>query len=229
MKLLIVALLTITCCLLSQAVLIEDDFDDGNADGWLIMYGEGTYFVNDSLCYDISYSGTSDVNPAVIRGDSANIFMTISDYSVLLEGICHAPSDFIGVYMRGTYDETGYVLWLRYDAPADVAIFRHDGPGSYTNIENVLFTLNYDEPYWIRFESHADTLKGKVWQGTVGDEPAPWLLTAVDDAYQNNGFMGFVTGQYDSGPAHAELDNVLVTAVTTALDQTTWAEIKALF
>lgn len=229
MKTLIIVLLVLSTVLFSLDTLFVDDFSDGTPDGWMPLFGEGTYFVNASQRYDISYTGTNHVTPAVVRGDSANIYMTVNDYSVLLEAICHSPSDYIGIYARGTLAHTGYVMWMRYDVN-EIHIFRHDGPSNWTSIGEVAFTLTYDEHYWIRFECEGGTLRCKAWQGLQGDEPSGWILTAFDYTWDDYGFMGFVTGQYGEGDSHAEFDNVVVTAVEpSALEQSTWSTIKAVF
>lgn len=228
MKTFTIALLLLPAMLLGEEILFEDDFSDGYADGWMPLYAEGTYFVNDGFRYDISYDGENDVDPCVIRGDSSSIYMTVNDYSVLLEGIGHAPSDFIGIFIRGSLSHTGYVMWLRFSSN-NVDIFRHDGPGVWSPIASISHDVNLEEYYWLRFECDGDDLRGKVWQGEPGDEPAEWLVTVVDGTWDNYGFAGFVTGKYYSnGSSHAELDNVVVTSLDPgALDQTTWAHIKA--
>jgi hypothetical protein len=229
MRLAALVLVLVAAVLATQTVLFEDDFNDGNADGWFIIMPEGTYFVNDSLRYEIAYYGTDDIDPCVVRGDSLGMYMTTEHYSVLLEGIGHSPSDYIGVFIRGTLSQTGYVMWLRYGYN-DVAIFRHEGVGSWNELTWSNYSLTYDDPYWIRFECCQDTLRGKVWEGTVGDEPAYWLVTAVDNNYCNCGFMGFVTGRYAaSGDSRAELDNVVVTSVEPVyLEASSWARIKSI-
>ncbi len=231
MKMFTIALLILPAVLLSQDILFQDDFTDGIPDGWMPLFGEGTYFVNDSLRYDISYTGPNYVTPAVVRGDSASIFMTVNDYSVLLESVVHSPSAYVGIYLRGTLGHTGYGMWTRY-SDNDILIFRHDGPGDYTTIGSIGFPLAYGEHYWLRFQCEGALMSCKAWQGTVGDEPAAWMLSVFDYAWDNNGFMGYVTGQYSSSPgnSHAEFDNVVVTSVEPQiLSQTTWAAIKATF
>ncbi len=223
-------LLVLVPVLTAQVVLFTDDFSDSNADGWLVLMPEGTYLVNDSLRYQISYTGTEDIDPCVVRGDSAGIYMTTNNYSVLLEGVGHDPSDYICVFIRGTLNHTGYVLYLRFDYN-DVCILRHDGPGQWIFLATESHTCSLEEFYWIRFECEGENLRGKVWQGTPGDEPADWLITTIDGTHTNYGFMGFLTGRYYAqGSSDAELDNVVVTSVEPgALEQSTWAGIKAIF
>jgi hypothetical protein len=92
------------------------------------------------------------------------------------------------------------------------------------------FTLSLDEPYWMRFECNQDTLRAKVWEGSVGDEPGSWMLTATDTTYCNCGFMGFTTGHVTSvGDCQAELDNVVVTSLEPlGLETSSWASIKSI-
>ena len=129
-----------------------------------------------------------------MRGDSAGIYMTTNNYSVLLEGVGHDPSAYIGVFLRGTFSHTGYTLFLRYGYN-DLVILKHDGEVEWVllSIENI--SLSLEEFYWIRFECEEDNLRGKVWQGTAGDEPAEWMITAQDATFSNYGFMGFITGR----------------------------------
>lgn len=231
MKILLAAAL-ITGLAFAQGTLFEDDFNDGDAIGWIAIFSEGNHFVNDSLRYEISYDGMNAIDPCVVRGDSAGIYMTTNNYSVLLEGIGHDPSDYIGVYLRGTLGHTGYGLYLRFGFD-DICIMRHDGPDNYTLIGSVGYTCSLDEFYWMRFECEDNTLKGKVWQGAAGDEPGDWMIISFDNSYANYGLMGFLTGRYSSTPgsSHAQVDNVTVTGFppSQALEQITWAGIKYSF
>ncbi len=220
------AVLALPGLLSAETILFHDDFNDGDAVGWIPMFGEGTYFVNSSFRYELSYSGPNNVDPCTVRGDSLGIYMCVSDYSVVLEGICHDPSDFIGVFLRGTFAETGYALFLRYPYQ-DLSIMRHDGPGVHIPLKDVSFNLEYEANYWIKFQCEGNSLTGKVWQGTVEDEPAEWTIATTDATYSNCGFAGFVTGNVYSGDSHAEFDNVMVTTDYVALEAFTWGAIKA--
>ncbi len=229
MKILFIVLLVLVPVLTAQVVLFEDDFSDSNADGWFVLESQGNYFVNDSSRYQIQYTGVEDVDPCVVRGDSLGIYMTTNNYSVLLEGVGHAPSDYIGIFIRGTLANKGYTLFLRYGYD-DLCILRHDGVGQWVFIALESFPVVLEEFYWMRFECEDENLRGKVWQGTPGDEPANWMITAIDSTYNNCGFMGFITGRYSAaGDSDAELDNVVVTSLPLALHQSTWAGIKSIF
>ena len=226
MKKFSIALFFLPAVLLSQVILFQDDFSDGNPDGWIPLFPEGVYFVNASLRYDISYTGANNVDPTVVRGDSASFYMTVNDYSVLAEGIAYNPSDFLGIFLRGTMGQTGYTAYLRplYD---DICILRHDGPDIRTALGTMDSPNNLGQFYWIRFECEGNLLRAKAWQGEASDEPADWLLTVVDSVYDNYGFTGFSTGRYGFGSSHAEFDNFVVTTVGSGpLDQITWAGVK---
>lgn len=231
MKVLLFTFIMVTVpAIQAQTILFEDDFNDGNADGWTELEPEGTYIVNDSLRYELSYPGTGNVDPVVVRGDSANYYMTTTDYSVLVEVIAHDPTDYSGVAVRVMGFFTGYVAWIRYEYD-DICIFRHDAPESYVILAySSCGPLEYGEAYWVRFECEGSVLRAKLWQGTVGDEPASWLLSAVDNTYLNNGCMAMISSHDNGGSCDSEFDNVVVTAVEPgALNQETWAAVKSTF
>lgn len=68
--------------------------------------------------------------------------MTTNNYSVLLEGVGHDPSAYIGVFLRGTFSHTGYTLFLRYGYN-DLVILKHDGEVEWVllSIENISLSL----------------------------------------------------------------------------------------
>ena len=228
MKNLTIVLLVLSTVLFSQTILFEDDFNDGDAIGWMIVQPEGYYYVNDSLRYDISYDGSNQVSPAVARGDSASLFMTVQDYSVLVECIPHQPSIALGIGLRFSLGDFAYVCWIWPDFD-DIDIWRHDGVGSYLVLGSVPYSFDWDESYWVRFECEGGTLRAKAWEDP-DPEPSEWALTVFDYTYINNGCVGLTASAGSSGgPAWGEFDNVVVTTITSALDQTTWSQIKAAF
>ena len=229
MKTLAIVLLALSTVLFSQDVLFEDDFNDGDAVGWIITQPQGNYIVNEYLRYDISYDGTSQVSPFLARGDSACVFMTVQDYSALAECIPHQPSITVGVAVRFSLGDYGYICWIWPDDD-DVDIWRHDGVGSWTIIKTANYPIDWDEPYWVRFECEGSTLRAKVWQDP-DPEPVDWLLKVSDNTYINNGCIGLVATNWNGiGPAWGEFDNVVVTTIEPgALDQSTWGLIKAAF
>ena len=230
MKTLTIVLLALSTVLFSQDILFEDDFNDGDALGWIIVRSEGNYFVNDSLRYDISYDGPDQVPPTVARGDSASLFMTVQDYSVLAECIPHLPSLLVGVGVMYSLGDYGYIccLWPEGDK---FYIWRLDGIlEEYVDLGSANCSIDWDESYWVRFECEGDTLRANVWQDP-DPEPAEWMLIVSDTTYINNGCVVLYATNVDGiGPAWAEFDNVVVTTISPgALEQSTWALIKSSF
>ncbi len=230
MKTLTIALLVLSTVLFSQDILFEDDFNDGDAIGWIIVRPEGNYFVNESLRYDISYDGTGQVPPTVARGDSASLFMTVQDYSVLAECIPHLPSLLVGVGVRYSLGDYGYIWCLWADGLSFLILRIDGGPENWEDLGSIYCPIDWDEHYWVRFECDGGTLRAKVWQDP-DPEPAGWMLEVSDTTYINNGCVVLYATQANGiGPAWAEFDNVVVTTITPgALEQSTWALIKSSF
>lgn len=228
MKLFTVVLVLCLSVLNAQTVLFEDDFTDGNADGWIEWDTLATYEVNGDLRYQLSYSGADDVDGIAARGDLGSV-MSTNNYSVRVKAIAHSPTDYIGVGLRLTQQLQGYVAYLRilYN---DVCICRHESEYIYDfiGIENIA-TVNYDEPYWIRFKCENEFLMVKVWQGQSYEEPDEWLLVTSDTTYSNNGCAVLASANHLEGACDTEFDNVQVIGYPTSLEQSTWGQIKAIF
>jgi len=227
MKILAIVLLVLSTVLFSQDILFEDDFNDGNADGWIIIQPEGTYVVNDSLRYDLSYYGSNVVSPSVARGDSAIIYMSVQNYSILVECIPHLPSVALGVGVRFSLGDYGYVCWI-WPSYNDIDIWRHDGSGSWISLGSETFSFNWDEAYWIRFECDGGTLRARAWQHP-NPEPTEWDITVSDSTYTMGCIALVASGGGSGGPAWGEFDNVVVTSLPNALEHSTWSQIKAMF
>lgn len=229
MKFLLTLLIITVPVLQAQTILFEDDFSDGDADGWTEWNPDGTYEVNTDLRYQLSYPGTEDVDPIAARGDVGGTYMSTSNYSVRAKIIAHDPSDYsaIGVRMVGLLQ--GYVAFLRYDYN-DVAILRHESEFVYSFLGTMpCGELNFDEPYWLRFKCDNQYLMVKVWEGTSFQEPDEWLLIVSDTYFSNYGCMILGAVHHDEGACDVEFDNVQVIGYPDALEQSTWAGIKAAF
>ncbi|MEN8209852.1 MAG: hypothetical protein ABFR50_11450 [Candidatus Fermentibacteria bacterium] len=225
-----ILLIILTAASLSLGdILFEDDFNDGNADDWYEYPTTATYQVNDSLRYEMSYFGTGDDYALSCRGDVDPTTMSVEDYSVRVEVIGHWPTHFAGPEVRLSSDNTSYGFYLDWSLNY-CYIGKYTTSGWTTLTRHYSTSLKYDVSYWLRFECEGNTLRAKVWQGTVGDEPPVWLLSCVDYDFLNNGCMALGTGgNYPEWDFNAEFDNVLVTDPLgpAALEQTTWGSIKA--
>ena len=217
------------------AEMFEDNFNDGNADGWY----EFTTGIPDSTSYYvesgwyhmelfgmsgtvISYNGNVE--------DSLPHTMSVPDYHFYCKTTAYPGAEHVGFGCRmlsPVESEQGYILWLRYDLPSDVVIWRHDGPSSYWELAQTSYPLAYGETYWVCFRLLGGLIRAKVWQGELADEPSEWLLTAYDTTYYTPGSIGMGCHGYGTGLKHAAFNDVMVFGPTEALTPTTWGAIKS--
>ena len=217
---------------LAQGILFEDDFSDGNYDGWFTESTGATYEVNSDERFEFSYSGADSIYSLAYRGDLGET-MSEENYSVLVETITHSPTGKTGLNIRfNTVTYTAYGLYLNY-ATGNYYILRYDSFSSYTLLGAYLAYpggFDYLTPYWIRFECMIDNLRAKIWTGEAGDEPADWMIVRVDNTYQNNGCLELESLRRDNGTHFdTEFDNVVVTSIPNSLESTTWGAIKNSF
>jgi len=221
------AILTMLCY---ADILFEDDFDDGNADGWIEIVPEATYEVNGLFRYEMSFEGAENIDAVSANSDIPGQ-MSLPDYSVLVEVLAHDPCDEIAACVRlviGGTSSTGYLAMLRFDI-GEVSIKRYDGGMTWINLAQTSFSLDYEQLYWLRFECVGDSLLTKVWQDTPGDEPGEWLLAVSDGTYSEPGYFALLAAAYGGGAYDGEFDNVCVTDPTLSMTIRTWSAIKAYF
>lgn len=222
-----VTLLTAALCM--AQTLFEDDFDDGDAEGWLEVVSGPVYEVNEDLRYEMSYSGSENLDAVSVSSDFFPLQMSTPDYSVLVEVLAHDPCDEMAVCARANVsgsEPTGYLAMLRFDIN-QVLLLRYDGTYEWIILDTASFQLGYEELYWVRFQCDGDSFTGKVWQGTVGDEPDEWLVMASDQTYPDPGYFGLLAAAFGTGDYDGEFDNVCVTTPVISLVPSTWAVIKA--
>lgn len=207
-------------------ILFEDDFNDGNADGWMEIVPEATYEVNADLRYEFSFDGPENVDAISANYDGPG-YMTVPDYSVRAEAIAHDPCDEIAIILRGSSeDTTGYFGMLRFDI-GEASIRRLGAGPSWIVLASTSLNLVYEQSYWIRFECLGNMLYMKTWQGAIEDEPEEWLLSVEDETYTDPGFFALMAAAYGGGSYDGEFDNVCVTAPTQYFEHLTWGFIKA--
>ncbi len=232
MKILALILIVTSLCL-SQTIYFQDDFNDGNADGWYEFLSDANYEVNDSLRYEISYTGAADTFGLAVRGDNGTV-MSVPDYSVRVEVIASFPTQAAGVDLRFSMaDSTGYACYLNWQNNT-CSIGRYDDFFTWIALEtqSVPGGLIYGTPYWMRFECEIHDLRVKVWEGGTGDEPDDWFMDYTDYQFNDNGCMGLdVCGGPPYMDFDVEFDNVTVSEPYGAiyLEQSTWGSIKATF
>jgi len=228
----LVALMVLAPLGLAQTVLFEDDFSDGNADGWTEMVTGATYLVNSALRYEMSYYGSDSTYAFTCNGDGGTT-MSDSNYSVLFQVIAYSPTKHIGINIR-YMESTGssYALYLNFHSNYYI-IIRYDSFLSSTELGSSVYYsegFDYQTPYWVRFECYGDILRAKIWEGSSTPEPENWMIVRIDDNYVNNGCIALECLNYTSMDYLVEFDNVVVTTVVPGtLENTTWGAIKSAF
>jgi hypothetical protein len=222
-----VAILLITAQLVCGGVLFSDDFNDGDDLGWTHYGGAG--FQVWSGIYYIHHNGTG-IRGISWSGDAAGQ-MSVPDYSMT------AMVDFevghtAGIAVR--YSSAGewfYVLLL--DALNDeIVLGRAKASGAVIPLDAVSTVIYPEYDCWMRLEVTGSSLGGKVWTGSLEDEPSDWLLLASNGSQPDAGSVALMV----SGPGAAGkvtwscgFDDVTVTdEITLPLEHGTWASIKAL-
>lgn len=219
-----------------STTLFMDCFDDGNADGWTECCDEpdsALYYVENGWYHtqvDVQTSGGVYAQNGDDTTGTPHV-MSCCDYTLYCKSKAWSPTSHMGFGVRTPeypIDGDCYALWLRY-SQNDVVIFRHDGPDlEYVELDSEPFPLSYGEEYWIRFEIAGDQLYGKVWQGSLGDEPSADLLEATDGMYTDAGSILVGCQMWGGGDRHAAFDSVMV-LTPEAFDSQTWGWIKSAF
>ena len=221
--------------LASAVTLFEDCFDDGDANGWTECCDEpdsALYYVQDGWYHmdlDVQTSGGIYAQNGDDTTGTPHV-MSCCDYTLYCKSKAWSPTPHVGFGVRTPEDPLYgecYALWLRYNM-GDVVIFRHEAGGGYVILDLEPFSLSYGQEYWIRFDVEGDQLCGKVWQGSISDEPLENTLEVVDNTYTDPGSVLVGCQMYDPGSRHAAFDSVLVMG-ELGLQSDTWGAIKASF
>jgi hypothetical protein len=230
-KFLVSICLALTVPLCWGQILFDDDFDDGDADGWYEVDTGCSYTVNGDFRYEFAYEeGSDDDFCLAYRGDLGQV-MSTRDYSVMVETIAHSPTNRIGIGVRfnpGTY--TSYTAYLNHTT-GTYYIIRYDSFNDYEVLSpSMSYPGGFDHgtSYWVRFQCHADTFKVKIWEGGPSQEPENWMMTRTDDTYYVYGAAYVEAFSNPADDFNAEFDNVEVTW-EVGLEPETWAGIKASF
>lgn len=209
-------------------VLVEDDFDDGNADGWLEIPTGATYEVVDGR-YHFYQASTDTVYAGSVTGDLYGA-MSVPDYSVRAE-VEIAAGLMGGVVSRfDMFSASGYMLGLLTEGGGVLAINRID-EGVPTVLAYTMTEVTHGQEYWVRFEVSDSLLGAKIWTGDVSEEPQTWNLTVTDGSYSDPGSAGlFALDTPDRTAVEMDVwfDDFLVEDdLTLDLPAETWGGIKA--
>jgi hypothetical protein len=226
-KTIIASILLLSVPVAFAGVLFSDDFNDGDDDGWS-HYGGAGFDVSAGVYY--IYSNGTGVRGISYSGDSGGQ-MSMADYSMAARVYFDAGNT-AGIAAR--YSDSGewfYVLVLSRITD-EVILGRGKSNGGLIPLDAVPMVISPDFHCWMRLEVSGTSLGGKVWTGSLEDEPEEWLVLADDSTQPGPGSVAlFITGPYASGNVTwtCGFDDVEVSdELTLILDQGSWGAIKSL-
>lgn len=212
-------------CYLLATVLFQDDFNDGNADGWYTV-GPSNYQVQNERYH---FSGGGAVNDATsYRGDTGEV-MSTPDYSV-----CADVEIDVGIFggMMTRYSENGlYNMMLVLSVPHQALRLYRWHWSSIELIESYSFPVQAGTTYTMKMQCSGNTFAGRAWLPGES-EPEEWFVSATDTLSRPGATALFAAGT-SKDPTDVYLscffDNVAVeTPEPWVLTQSTWAGIKSL-
>lgn len=206
-------------------VLFTDDFNDGNDDGWTHI-GAASYEVID--CEYFIYNQGDRGQGKSINGDASGV-MSTSDYSVLCSIMIECGSEG-GIFVRYEGIDQWYYRMVLKPYTARILLERRKDSGPTMVMDHYNFSLHTDVRYWIRLQADGDSIRGRIWSGSVADEPDVWHLEAEDAVHQEAGSFGLFAGGYGKNRVSWSciFDDVAVsTPLELRLSQVTWASIKS--
>lgn len=210
---------------LVSTVFFQDDFNDGNADGWFTV-GPSNYEVQNERYH---FSGGGAVNDATsYRGDTGEV-MSTPDYSMRAD----VEID-VGIFggMMTRYSEDGlYNMMLVLSVPHQALNLYRWHWSSIELLESYSFPVQTGTTYTMRMQCSGNSFAGRAWLPGES-EPEDWFVSATDTLSRTGAAALFSAGT-SKDPTDVYLscfyDNVTVeTPEPWALSQSTWAGIKKL-
>ena len=215
----------ITMLFTVSTVFFQDDFNDGNADGWYTV-GPSTYEVQDERYH---FSGGGAVNDATsYRGDAGEV-MSTSDYSMRTD-VEIDVGIFGGMMIR--YSEDGlYNIMLVLSMPHQALNLYRWYWSSIELVDSYSFAVQAGTTYSMRMQCSGNHFAGRAWL-PAESEPDEWYVSLTDTLSRAGAAALFSAGT-SKEPADVFLscffDNVTVESPEPwALTQRTWAGIKSL-
>lgn len=208
------------------SVFFQDDFNDGNDDGWYTV-GPSVFAVEDGRYH---FSGGGAINDATsYRGDLGEV-MSVTDYSMIADVEIDVGT-FGGMMVR--YRENGaYNLLLVLSLPGQSLNLYRWYFSSIELIDSHPMTVSPDTPLRVRFQCSGNQFAGRAW--TMGEaEPEEWFVTAADTLSEPGSAALFSAGVY-KGDSRVYMscyfDNALVEDPEPwSLRSNTWGILKTLF
>jgi hypothetical protein len=215
---------SVTLLVLTASVFFQDNFNDGNADGWYTV-GPSNFLVQNGW---YNFNGGGAVNDATsYRGDSGEQ-MSTADYSMCTDVIID-----VGVFggMMVRYTEDGlYNMMLVLSVPHQALRLYRWHWSSIELIDSYDFSVQAGTAYSVRFQCSGNIFAGRAWLPGES-EPEEWFVSATDTLTRNGSAALFSAGtskQVTDVYMSCFFDNVTVeTPEPWALTQTTWAQVKS--
>jgi len=215
---------SVTLLVLTASVFFQDNFNDGNADGWYTV-GPSNFQVQSGW---YNFNGGGAVNDATsYRGDSGEQ-MSTADYSMRTDVIVD-----VGIFggMMVRYSEDGlYNLMLVLSVPHQALRLYRWHWSSIELIDTYGFSVKRGTAYSVRFQCSGNTFAGRAW--LPGEpEPEEWFVSTTDTLTRSGSAALFSAGtskQVTDVYMSCFFDNVTVeTPEPWALTQATWAQVKS--
>ncbi len=206
-------------------VLFSDDFNDGDDNGWTHI-GAASFEVIDYEYF--IYTDGDRGRGKSLNGDDSGM-MSTSDYSVLCSILIECGTEG-GILVRYSGLDQWYYRMVLKPNTSRILLERKNDSGASLVKDQYNFALSYDVPYWIRLQVDEDFIQGRIWTGSVDDEPDEWHLEAVDSVQPDAGSFGLFAGGFGKSKVSwsSIFDDVVVsTPLLQELSQVTWASIKS--
>lgn len=208
------------------SLFFQDDFDDGNADGWFTV-NSSTYEVIDGR---YRFSGGGAINDATsYRGDLGQV-MSSPDYSMtsLVE---IDVGTFGGMMVR--YREDGpYNLLLVLDLPGQSLKLYRWYFDSIELLDSHPMAVYSGDTYSVRFQASGNLFTGKAWPEGES-EPSGWQVSTTDTLSCAGAAALFSAGVFKDHPSilmSCYFDDVFVEDPEPGgFSQASWGEVKGGF
>lgn len=217
--------LSVLLCI--SSILFQDDFNDGNADGWFTV-GTADYTVEDNKYHFTA--GTGIYQAISYRGETGET-MSIADYCVTVDiepnvGLFH------GLSVRYSEDAQFNLMLVLCPQEQTLHILRYSFY-SLIAIDTYEMPIQAESTYRLKFQCDGTIFSGKAWD-VEESEPEEWLVSTPYPPITDNGSVALFAFAYSKSPLTITLssffDNVVAEeSIPYALTQSSWAAIKATF
>jgi len=219
------AVLLVFCCAAMGGVLFEDDFSDGDDNGWThVGSAEFAVISQEYLIYSQGNRGQG----TSLNGDAEGI-MSTADYSVLCAVTMEAGLT-AGVCARYTGEDGWYYRLVLKPYSENLVLERRNDTGPSIGLDEYQYGILLDTRYFVRLQVEGDLIRGRIWAGSLSDEPDDWHVTAQDGIQAEPGSFGLFGAGYGKQLVSWSMifDDVEVsTPVPDSFHPCTWASIKS--